>query len=61
MKPLKINIENVKQVSCAGDYTTLVNKEGRVFLMGQTKMKGKNGQISKSHTDVIEVDIDDEI
>jgi hypothetical protein len=61
VKPLKINIENVKQVSCAGDYTTLVNKEGKVFLMGQTKMKGKNGQISKSHTDVIEVDIDDEI
>lgn len=26
VKPLKLNVQDIKQVSCAGDYTTLVNK-----------------------------------
>ena len=51
----------MKQVSCAGDYTTLVNKEGRVFIMGKTKVKGKNDEELKSPTDIIEVNINDEI
>lgn len=61
MKPLKINLENIKQVSCAGDYTTLVNKEGKVFIMGNSKIIGKDRKEAKLPTDIIEVGIDDDI
>lgn len=61
VKPYKINLPNVKQVSCAGDYTTLVDRDGKVFIMGKVKVKSKDDKQPQSPTDIIEVDINDRI
>ena len=52
---------NIKQVSCAGDYVTLVDKEGKVFIMGPSKVKGINQKENKQPTDIIQLDINDKI
>ena len=61
MKPLLIDLPNVKQVSCAGDYATLVDQDGKVFLMGPSKTKGRDEKIAKLPTDIVELDINDRI
>lgn len=53
VKPYKVDLKNIKQVSCSGDYLTFVNKEGKVFLMGLSKVTGINNSIAKSSTDII--------
>lgn len=48
----KIEIPNIIMASCANDYTVFVNKEGRVFAMGDLKVKGVNSQ-AKTKNDII--------
>lgn len=45
-------------MSCAGDYATIVDKEGKVFLMGPSKAIGKNNTKAKTATDIIELEFD---
>ena len=58
---MKVNLPNIKQASCAGDYIALVNDKGRVFVMGPSKAIGVNGTQAKLPTDIIELEIPDEI
>jgi hypothetical protein len=39
--------------SCAGDYIVFVNKQGKVFVMGDTKVKGVNNTEAKSKNDIV--------
>ena len=41
--PTKISLGNIKSASCANDYITFVNREGRVFVLGDTKVRGASG------------------
>jgi hypothetical protein len=51
--PIKVNLTNIRNVSCANDYITFVNNEGRVFVMGDLNVKGKGNTIAKNKTDII--------
>lgn len=61
VKPIKININNVKQVSCAGEYTAVVNQEGKVFIFGTSSVRGIGNTVSKSNNDIVELDIHEKI
>lgn len=41
--------------SCANDYTVFVNKEGKVYTMGDLKVKGANNNQAKTKNDIIEL------
>lgn len=58
VKPFKVDIPNVRQVSCSGDYLSFVTKEGKVFLMGLSKVTGLENKVAKTPTDIIELNID---
>ena len=58
VKPYKVDLKDVKQVSCSGDYISFVNKEGKVFLMGLSKITGINNTVAKTPTDIVELNID---
>lgn len=53
MRPYKVNLSNVRQASCAGDYTTFVDGNGKVFVMGPNRVIGRENKQAKSQTDVI--------
>lgn len=42
--PTKIDLANIRYASCANDYITFVNAEGRVFVMGDLNIRGIKGQ-----------------
>lgn len=58
MKPQKVNLQNIKQVSCGGDYISFVNNDGKIFLMGATRVRGRNGTQANKNTDIIELDLE---
>jgi len=39
--------------SCAGEYISFVNKEGKVFVMGDTNLVGVNNTKAKTKTDIV--------
>jgi len=39
--------------SCAGEYISFVNKEGKVFVMGDTNVVGVNNTKAKTKTDIV--------
>lgn len=43
----------MKQASCAGSYTTLVDKNGRVFVLGTSKLKGVGNKVGQKSSDLI--------
>lgn len=44
--------------SCANDYTVFVNAQGKVFAMGDLKVKGANSNQAKSKSDIIELPLE---
>lgn len=44
--------------SCANDYAVFVNKQGKVFTMGDLKIKGINSTQAKTKTDIIELPLE---
>lgn len=48
-------------MSCSGQYTTLVDGNGKVFLLGTSRIKGVGNKEGKLSTDLIELDINDKI
>ena len=50
VKPTKIDIKDVVQVSCSSDYITFLTSKGSVFLMGKSQVKGRNGKAGNSAT-----------
>jgi alpha-tubulin suppressor-like RCC1 family protein len=55
--PIKINVPNVRQISCANDYITLTDAEGRVFVVGDLAVKGVNGTQAKGPNDPVQLDL----
>ena len=49
---MKIDLQNVRSASCANDYITFVDKEGRVFVYGDQSVKGVRGQ-AKSKNELV--------
>ena len=54
----KVNLTNIAMASCAYDYVAFVNKEGRVFVMGDLKLKGVNNEQAKTKTDIVELPLE---
>lgn len=50
-------MKNIKHVSCGGEYISFVNNDGKIFLMGATKVRGRNGTQALKNTDIIELDL----
>lgn len=53
--PVKVSLENVVMASCAGEYITFVNREGKVFVMGDTNVRGINNSQAKTKNDIVEL------
>ena len=49
----KVNLKDVSMASCANDYVVFTNKVGRVYTMGDLKVKGVNNNQAKTKTDII--------
>ena len=47
----------MKSVSCSKDYIALVNNEGKVFVVGDTNIKGVNNSLAKNKTELVELEI----
>lgn len=55
--PVKVELKDVRQASCANDYIAFVNTEGRVFVLGDAAVKGAGGQ-AKSKAELVELSLD---
>ena len=52
---MKIKIEGVRMASCANDYVSFINKEGKVFVIGDLNIKGVNNTKAKDKLEIIEL------
>jgi alpha-tubulin suppressor-like RCC1 family protein len=43
--------------SCAGEYISFVNKEGKVYVMGDTNVVGVNNSKAKTKNDIVELSL----
>jgi alpha-tubulin suppressor-like RCC1 family protein len=57
VKPTKIDIKDVVQVSCSSDYITFLTSKGNVYLMGKSQVKGKDAKVANHPSELIELDL----
>jgi RCC1 and BTB domain-containing protein len=54
----KIELNSVVMASCANDYTVFVNDKGKVFSMGDLKVKGVDNIQAKTKNNIIELPLE---
>lgn len=54
----KIDLKDITMASCANEYTVFVDKQGKVYSMGDLKVKGINSSFAKSKTEIIELPLE---
>jgi alpha-tubulin suppressor-like RCC1 family protein len=54
----KVSLSDVQMASCANDYVVFVTKQGKVFVMGDTKVRGVNNSQAQLKTDLVELPLD---
>ena len=50
----QVNLPNVATASCANDYIAFTTKEGKVFVLGDSKVRGNKN----NKTDIVELPLE---